>query len=789
LWEDKFFFLMKGTHLIKVLLVFEVLLVVSGAIRLTTSKGISRKRVKRGWVYPKVTVPETRPEGTFSPHEIFRVSSDNSAAVHFELEPSAENGNKFTVSDENGEGVITQMEPLDREQQASYVLTILAMDANGNLVENPQPIDVSVTDLNDNAPIFNQQSLIGSVQEDQTSGHVFMRISGTDADSSYDNYNVIRYSKDGEESPPGNRFNVASNGEISVVGQLDAEGEPVITIPVKAQDGYPGMGYTTRAVVTVTVLDANDHAPVFLKNPYRVEVGELYPLNKNLDLEIAATDADKGPNSEVSFRITDGDPTGIFKINSKPSSAGASIGEISLQKELDYETTRRYVLTVQGYNKDATNANDPQFMSDTQVEVTVLDENEPPVFINTPYSGNVDENKQAPIQVGRVTADDLDFGGTQTMTYSIENTDGWFTIDDAGNVATAQALDRENENVDQITNEYILSIRATDNGTPAQSASVNMIITINDVNDNAPQPSGKWEFNICETPNSTLGIIAAVDIDGPQNGAPFTFRNQPMDIFKVERATDRTAYVIVLPDQRFNVEQQKEYIQTIDIVDSPSFGPSKTGQGELRVNICRCGEDGDPTECVQAVATAAGFSVPILIAIIAAILIILIIVLAVVAYNRRGEAVRSKEALLLDDEDDVRENLQAYHDEGGGEEDNDAYDMAALQPLPPGAPARIDEKPSMAAAEPQHRFPRDMPPDTDIGEYINDAKKQADNDPTAPPFDSLLVFDYEGQGSDAGSLSSLNSGTSDGSQDYNYLNNWGPRFQKLADMYGGGEED
>lgn len=46
--------------------------------------------------------------------------------------------------------------------------------------------------------------------------------------------------------------------------------------------------------------------------------------------------------------------------------------------------------------------------------------------------------------------------------------------------------------------------------------------------------------------------------------------------------------------------------------------------------------------------------------------------------------------------------------------------MAALQPLPPGAPARIDEKPSMAAAEPQHRFPRDMPPDTDIGEYIND---------------------------------------------------------------------
>jgi hypothetical protein len=290
---------MKATLCIKVLLVCRAFFLVSGRFTLQDLTKDKLSRVKRAWSYPPVKEAETRPGGAFTPHEILKINSDNPAAQVYKLQNSAENDGIFNIENKGGDGVINLLQPLDREQRANYHLVALALDTSGNQVEDPVDIEVIVTDLNDNQPVFVTSSLVGSVQEDQKSGHVFMKLQATDDDSSYDNNNVLRFSKDGDESPAGpTRFNVAENGEISVIGQLDAEGEPTITIPVKVQDGHPDMGYTTRAEVTVTVLDANDHAPVFEENPYRVNVGELMALNVNI-LEIAATDTDKGLNSEV----------------------------------------------------------------------------------------------------------------------------------------------------------------------------------------------------------------------------------------------------------------------------------------------------------------------------------------------------------------------------------------------------------------------------------------------------------------------------------------------------------
>ena len=76
-----------------------------------------------------------------------------------------------------------------------------------------------------------------------------------------------------------------------------------------------------------------------------------------------------------------------------------------------------------------------------------------------------------------------------------------------------------------------------------------------------------------------------------------------------------------------------------------------------------------------------------------------------------------------------------------------------------------------------------------MGSFILKRLDDADGDPTAPPHDSVHAFMYEGAGSNAGSLSSLDSVGAESEDDYNFLSDWGPRFNKLAHMYGNDQDD
>ncbi|XP_018016523.1 neural-cadherin isoform X4 [Hyalella azteca] len=193
---------------------------------------------------------------------------------------------------------------------------------------------------------------------------------------------------------------------------------------------------------------------------------------------------------------------------------------------------------------------------------------------------------------------------------------------------------------------------------------------------------------------------------------------------------------------------------------------------------CNCpkGFSGNNCEYLQEGMTVK-LSMGALAAILVCLLTILVLVLVFVVYNRQKERHFPK----ADPYDDVRENIINYDDEGGGEDDMTAFDITPLQI--PIAPAIGNGGPLLG------KIPYGTGAQPDVGVFISEHKGKADSDPNAPPFDDLRNYAYEGAGSTAGSLSSLASGTDDNEQDFDYLNNWGPRFSKLADMYGHGESD
>ncbi|XP_050421332.1 DE-cadherin isoform X2 [Adelges cooleyi] len=173
-----------------------------------------------------------------------------------------------------------------------------------------------------------------------------------------------------------------------------------------------------------------------------------------------------------------------------------------------------------------------------------------------------------------------------------------------------------------------------------------------------------------------------------------------------------------------------------------------------------------------AVAVSFGIDASFLIAIFVCLAVLLILLLAVVVHRRKSDD-------LYKDTDDIRENIINYEDEGGGEGDMTGYDLNVLRLMYDGSePVQgFDDTGNLL----HKRAPDEVP---DICGFLGDKLHSVDNDPDLGPYDDVRNYMYEGEGNSVGSLSSLASGTDDGDLNFDYLSNFGPRFRKLADMYG-----
>ncbi|XP_041114367.1 cadherin-4-like [Polyodon spathula] len=665
-----------------------------------------------------------------------------------------------------------------------------AVDMNGNKVENPIDLYIYVIDMNDNRPEFRNQVYNGSVDEGSKPGSYVMKVTAVDADDDTTANGMVRYRilSQSPHSPIPNMFTINSEtGDIvTVAAGLDREKVSQYTVIVQATDmeGNLNFGLSNTATAIISVTDVNDNPPELTASTFSGEVPENKVNIVVANLTVIDRDQPHTANWNAVYRIVSGDPSGHFTIRTDPVT---NDGMVTVVKPVDYEMNRAFMLTVMVSNQaPLANGIQSSFQSTAGVTISVMDVNEAPYFSSNPKLIRFEEGVPSGTALSTFSATDPDRFVQQIVRYSkLSDPANWLNINATnGQITTTAVLDRESVYVKN--NVYEATFLAADNGFPAASGTGTLQIYLIDVNDNAPELLPR-EAQICEKPNTNAINITAADADMDPNVGPF--------VFELSSRVRRNWTISRLSGDYAQLSLRIMFLESgvydVPIIITDSGNPPLSNTSVIKVKVCPCDENGDCTT-IGAVA-AAGLGTGAIIAILICIIILLTMVLLFVVWMKRREKERQTKQLLIDPEDDVRDNILKYDEEGGGEEDQD-YDLSQLQQpesldhiisKPPGI-RRVDERP--VGAEPQYPTRPVVPHPGDIGDFINEGLRAADNDPTAPPYDSLLVFDYEGSGSTVGSVSSLNS-SSTGDQDYDYLNDWGPRFRKLADMYGGGDED
>ncbi|KAM9333227.1 cadherin-10-like [Pholidichthys leucotaenia] len=750
------------------------------------ANGVPLRRSKRGWMWNQFFLLEEY-TGTGMQY-VGKLHSDGDkgdGSVRYVLTGEGA-GSIFKIDEKSGD--IHATKRLDREEKAYYILHAKAVNRFTNeALEGESEFVIKIHDINDNEPRFTKDPYMARVPEMSEIGTSVIQVTATDADDdAYGNSAKVVYSI--LEGQPYFSVDPETGLIKTALPGMDREVKENYQVVIQAKDMAGQMGgLSGTATVSITLSDVNDNPPRFTKTIYEFRVLESTDLGAAVGT-IRAMDADIGQNAEMDYRIIWSDGPGVFDIITNRSTED---GVIILRKPLDYEKKRQYSLRVQVENVHINprfNTMGP-FRDEANIKIIVEDVDEPPVFERASYVMEVKEDVARNTVIGSVSASDPD-DKNSLVRYSIDRRttdyDRVFGIHAGnGSVYTLRELDREENAWHNIT------ILATEFTNPQQIGRVHVYIRVLDVNDNAPTFATNYETFVCENAraNQVIQTVSATDPDSPLGGHRFFFSLAPEAAgktnFTVRDNKDNTASILT---RRNGYNSLQRSIYHVPMVISDGEFPMQSSTNTLTVRVCTCDREGNMKLCnAEALTARAGLSTGALVAILLCVMILLMIVVLFAALRRQ----RKKEPLIISKED-VRDNVVSYNDEGGGEEDTQAFDIGTLR-----NPEAIEESKQRRDIVPEAFYPpirRHVLPPTrdnngDVRDFIIQRLQDNDSDPTAPPYDSLATYAYEGSGSVAESLSSLESVTTESDQDYNYLSEWGPRFKKLADLYGGDDSD
>ncbi|XP_047209275.1 protocadherin gamma-A11-like isoform X46 [Girardinichthys multiradiatus] len=401
-----------------------------------------------------------------------------------------------------GNGELIVAERIDREELCGEKASCILKQEL--VLENPlelHRISINIQDVNDNSPHFKEKFVNLEIQESAVRGARFVIEEAHDADVGQNS--VQQYSLEKNEN-----FILATNGntvELVLDKELDREKQKEINLLLTALDGGSPQRSGT-VVIHVTVLDANDNAPVFSQAVYEASLPENSPLD-TVVVTVSATDADEGVNGDVTYDFghVNSEVMKIFNIHSKT-------GHIRLTGAIDYEVTTSYEIRVKV--KDGLGLSS---YAKVIISITDVNDNAPVVSLKS-LTNPIPEDIPPGTEVGIINVQDRDSENNQQVRCSIQQNVPFKLVPSIKNyysLVTTGQLDRE------LVSDYNITITATDEGSPPLSSSKTVQLSVADINDNPPvfeEQSYSAYVSENNKPGSTLCSVTARDPDWRQNG-------------------------------------------------------------------------------------------------------------------------------------------------------------------------------------------------------------------------------------------------------------------------------
>ncbi|KAI4896455.1 hypothetical protein NFI96_015229 [Prochilodus magdalenae] len=417
-------------------------------------------------------------------------------------------GNRKRYCDINvNTGELTVAERIDREELCGKKATCLIIEEM--MMENPlelHRINLLVQDVNDNSPKFEKDVVKIEIRESADKGARFLLEEAHDADIGENAVQTYALQSNGHFVLSVHTNNIGGKySELILDKELDREQQTEVLLTLTAVDGgTPPRSGTVG--IHVTVLDANDNAPVFSQSVYKVTLPENSPLG-TVVVMVSATDADEGLNGEVIYafgHISDKDKA-LFSLDPKN-------GAIAVKGHVDYEEESVFELRVLA--KDASGLTS---YCTVVIEISDVNDNEPVILIKS-LNSPVPENASPGTEVGIINVQDRDSGNNRQVHCSLQQNVPFKLVPSIKNyysLVTTAELDRE------LISDYNVTITATDEGSPPLSSSKTIHLSVADVNDNPPVFEEQiYSAHVKENnkPGSSVCTVAATDPDWRQNG-------------------------------------------------------------------------------------------------------------------------------------------------------------------------------------------------------------------------------------------------------------------------------